>query len=219
MLIRIPEPDLMESKEQASSYAHADFSDSNNIFLDEVFQNSNITQDTSLLDVGCGDGEIPIKIRSVKKCNITALDGSESMLREFKKKLSRKNIEDITVIHQRLEENSFNDKSFDIVTSNSVLHHVDSSYLFWDELIRLVRATGIIFVMDLIRPQNESALSNVLNKYGGNDPILLNDFENSLRAAYTLTEVKEQLSEFRSISFDAKLISDRHFFVTIESKR
>ena len=61
----------------------------NNIFLDEVFQNSNITPETSLLDVGCGDGEIPIKIRSVKKCNITALDGSESMLREFKKKLSR----------------------------------------------------------------------------------------------------------------------------------
>ena len=86
-------------------------------------------------------------------------------------------------------------------------------------MIRLVRATGIIFVMDLIRPQNESALSNILNKYGGKDPILLNDFENSLRAAYTLTEVKEQLSEFKSISFDAKLISDRHFFVTIESKR
>ena len=68
--------------------------------------------------------------------------------------------------------------------------------------------------MDLIRPQNESALSNILNKYGGKDPILLNDFENSLKAAYTLTEVKKkQLSEFKSISFDAKLISDRHFFV------
>ena len=71
------------------------------------------------------------------------------MLRELNQKIKIHNINDVTVVHEKLEENSFNDKSFDIVTSNSVLHHVDSSYLFWDELIRLVKATGIIFVMDL----------------------------------------------------------------------
>ncbi len=216
---RIPEPDLMESQEQALSYANADFSDSNNLFLNKVFQCSNISENTTLLDVGCGDGEIPIKIRSAKKCNITALDGSESMLKEFKKKLDKQNIEDITVIHQRLEENSFNDESFDIITSNSVLHHVVSPHQYWDELIRLVKSTGTIFIMDLVRPKDEVALTYILDKYGGNDPTLRNDFDNSLRAAYTLPEVTEQLSVFYSISFDAKLISDRHFFVTIESKR
>ena len=81
----------MESQEQALSYANADFSDSNNLFLNKVFQCSNISEDTVLLDVGCGDGEIPINIRNIKKCNITALDGSESMLIEFKKKLDKKN--------------------------------------------------------------------------------------------------------------------------------
>ena len=216
---RIPEPDLMESQEQALSYANADFSDSNNLFLNKVFQCSNISENTTLLDVGCGDGEIPIKIRSTKKCNITALDGSESMLKEFKKKLDKQNIEDITVIHQRLEENSFNDESFDIITSNSVLHHVVSPHQYWDELLRLVKSTGTIFIMDLVRPKDEVALTYILDKYGGNDPTLRNDFDNSLRAAYTLPEVTEQLSVFHSISFDAKLISDRHFFVTIESKR
>ncbi len=209
----------MESQEQALSYANADFSDSNNLFLNKVFQCSNISEDTVLLDVGCGDGEIPINIRNIKKCNITALDGSESMLIEFKKKLDKKNIEDITVIHQRLEENTFNDESFDIIISNSVLHHVVSPHQYWDELLRLVKSTGNIFIMDLVRPKDEVALTHILDKYGGNDPTLRNDFENSLRAAYTLLEVTEQLSAFHSISFDAKLISDRHFFVTIESKR
>ena len=208
----------MESEEQAASYAHADFSNSNNIFLDQVFQYSNISPETTLLDVGCGDGEIPIKIRSHNKCNITALDGSEAMLREFKIKLDKNNIDDITVINTRLEENSLNDNSFDIVTTNSVLHHVVSPHVFWNELIRLVKATGIIFVMDLERPKSEDTLITVLNKYGGNDSTLLNDFENSLRAAYTLSEVTEQLSSFPSISFDAKHVSDRHFFVTIEPK-
>ena len=209
----------MESQEQASSYANADFSDSNNLFLNKVFQCSNISEDTVLLDVGCGDGEIPINIRNIKKCNITALDGSESMLIEFKKKLDKKNIEDITVIHQRLEENTFNDESFDIIISNSVLHHVVSPHQYWNELLRLVKSTGTIFIMDLVRPKDEVALTYILDKYGGNDPTLRNDFDNSLRAAYTLPEVTEQLSVFHSISFDAKLISDRHFFVTIESKR
>ena len=215
---RIPEPDLMESEEQAASYAHADFSNSNNIFLDQVFQYSNISPETTLLDVGCGDGEIPIKIRSHKKCNITALDGSEAMLNEFKMKLDKKKIDDITVIHKRLEDNTFNDHSFDIIITNSVLHHVVSPHLFWTELLRLVKATGIIFVMDLMRPKSENTLITVLNKYGGNDPILLNDFQNSLRAAYTMSEVTEQLSSFPTISFDAKHVSDRHFFVTIEPK-
>ena len=74
-------------------------------------------------------------------------------------------------------------------------------------------------LMDLFRPSNEHELSSVLDKYGGNNPVLLNDFENSLRAAYTPNEVEGQLSSFSNISSSVKAISDRHFFVTIEIKK
>ena len=216
---RVPEPDLMEQKEQAHAYANADFSNSNELFLEKLFEFCSITDETKILDVGCGDGEIPIKIYKKTKSKITVLDGSSVMLDELSKKMSANNIDDIKVIQRRYEDTHLKEKSFDILISNSVLHHVKSPKKFWEKSFNLVRQQGQIVLMDLFRPSNEHELLTILGKYGGNNPVLLNDFENSLRAAYTLYEVEDQLSSFPSISSSVKAISDRHFFVTIEIKK
>ena len=209
----------MEQKEQAHAYANADFSNSNELFLEKLFEFCSITHETKILDVGCGDGEIPIEIYKKTKSKITVLDGSSAMLDEFSKKMSANNIDDIKIIQKRYEDTHLTEKSFDIVISNSVLHHVKSPKKFWEKSFNLVRQQGQIVLMDLFRPSNEHELLTILEKYGGNNPVLLNDFENSLRAAYTPYEVEVQLSSFLSISSSVKAISDRHFFVTIEIKK
>ena len=216
---RVPEPDLMEQKEQAYAYANADFSSSNKLFLENLFEFCSITDETQILDVGCGDGEIPIEIYKKTKSKITVLDGSLAMLDELSKKMSANDIDDIKIIHRRYEDTYLTEKSFDILISNSVLHHVKSPKQFWEKSFNLVRQQGYIVLMDLFRPSNEHELLTILDKYGGNNPVLLNDFENSLRAAYTPYEVEGQLSSFPSISSSVKAISDRHFFVTIEIKK
>ena len=209
----------MEQKEQAYAYANADFSNSNELFLEKLFEFCSITDETKILDVGCGDGEIPIKIYKKTKSKITVLDGSSVMLDELSKKMSANNIDDIRVIQRRYEDTHLTEKSFDILISNSVLHHVKSPKQFWEKSFNLVRQQGHIVLMDLFRPSSEHELLAILNKYGGDNPVLLNDFENSLRAAYTPHEVEGQLSSFPSISSSVKAISDRHFFVTIEIKK
>ena len=209
----------MEQKEQAYAYANADFSNSNELFLEKLFEFCSITDETEILDVGCGDGEIPIKIYKKTKSKITVLDGSSVMLDELSKKMSANNIDDIRVIQRRYEDTHLKEKSFDILISNSVLHHVKSPKQFWEKSFNLVRQQGQIVLMDLFRPSNEHELLTILDKYGGDNPVLLNDFENSLRAAYTPHEVEGQLSSFPSISSSVKAISDRHFFVTIEIKK
>jgi hypothetical protein len=70
--------------------------------------------------------------------------------------------------------------------------------------------------MDLIRPKSTKELETLLSRYGGNDPILSSDFKNSLKAAYTINEVTEQLLSYDNISFNIKSVSDRHFFANIE---
>ena len=94
---RVPEPDLMEQKEQAYAYANADFSNSNELFLEKLFEFYSITDETKILDVGCGDGEIPIEIYKRTKSKITVLDGSSAMLDELSKKMSANNIDDIKI--------------------------------------------------------------------------------------------------------------------------
>ena len=209
----------MEQKEQAYAYANADFSDSNGLFLEKLFEFCSITDETNILEVGCGDGEIPIELYKKTKSKITVLDGSSAMLDEFSKKMSANNIDNIKIIQRRYEDTYLTEKSFDILISNSVLHHVKSPKKFWEKSFNLVRQQGQIVLMDLFRPSNEHELLTILDKYGGNNPVLLNDFENSLRAAYTPHEVEGQLSSFPSISSSVKAISDRHFFVTIEIKK
>ena len=107
---------------------------------------------------------------------------------------------------------------FDLVINNSVLHHVSDVFMFWENAIRLIGPKGTIILMDLVRPKTNLELQKKLIKYGGSDPILLKDFENSLRAAYTIDEVTAQLKTFNEITFTIKSVSDLHFFATINNR-
>ena len=214
-MIRVPEKELMCSNEQAASYANANFTESNNIFINNTFQHVKIDNYTKLLDVGCGDGEIPIRISKETDCEITAIDGSQAMLNEFKKKIDKNNVRNIFLHKKLIDQNLFIDKSFDVIICNSVLHHVSDLSLFWNTIFRLTRKNGIICLMDLERPKSNKEMDDILLKYGGKDPILLDDFKNSLKAAYTINEVSQQLDCYNNTSFYIKPISDRHFFVNI----
>ena len=205
----------MCSNEQSASYANANFTESNNIFINNTFQHVKIDNYTQLLDIGCGDGEIPIRISKETDCEITAIDGSQAMLNEFKKKIKKNNIRNIFLYKKLIDHNLLLGKSFDVITCNSVLHHVSDLSLFWNTIFRLSRKNGIICLMDLERPKSNKEMDDILLKYGGKDPILLDDFKNSLKAAYTKNEVSQQLDGYNNISFNIKPISDRHFFVNI----
>jgi ubiquinone/menaquinone biosynthesis C-methylase UbiE len=196
-VIRVPEKELMCSNEQAASYANANFSESNNLFINNTFQHVKIDNYTKLLDVGCGDGEIPIRISKETDCEITAIDGSQAMLNEFKKKIDKNNVRNIFLHKKLIDQNLFLDKSFDVIICNSVLHHVSDLSLFWNTIFRLTRKNGIICLMDLERPKSNKEMDDILLKYGGKDPILLDDFKNSLKAAYTINEVSQQLDRLQ----------------------
>ena len=68
--------------------------------------------------------------------------------------------------------------------------------------------------MDLIRPIDEQTVQFLSNGYAANESdILKEDFENSLRAAYTIKEVRQQLEEKGLIKLQVEEVSDRHMII------
>ena len=204
---RILEPELMESRAQVKAYAEADFSRSDSMVLvglEKFLKQSGKTLDESnlIIDVACGPGNISELIAanwpSVK---VIGIDGSMQMLMEAKRnlinrdsrifgKLSYKNI-DINSI-------AISEKSLpffaDVIVSNSALHHLHSPENFWSALKRLGVEKCIHFHRDLRRPCSIDKAFEMQEKYLMNSPeVLKKDFYASLKASFTIEEVKQQL--------------------------
>ena len=209
----------MDSDEQAQAYASADFSDANKIFMSNMLSVISSLHGKAILDVGCGDGEIIIDIKKRFDCNLTAIDGSASMLKQFLLKSVKNNIQDVSVINERIEKYPFKKNTFDFVICNSLLHHVKNPQLFWERVIDITKPGGCVFAMDLVRPHSLESLNKILQKHGNDNQVLMNDFKNSLMAAYTVNEVEKQISIFKGIKSIINIVSDRHFFVTIHVEK
>jgi hypothetical protein len=69
--------------------------------------------------------------------------------------------------------------------------------------------------MDLIRPETESEASRLVDLYAQGAPVILrDDFFNSLLAAYTCSEVNEQLQKAELDNLRIDTASDRHWIVS-----
>ncbi len=104
----------------------------------------------SFLDFGTGTGFVPLTILDLlnENCKITCADISQNMLNEAKKNISEK-FPLKKVDYRKMEPKipfklPFADNSFDLITMNSVLHHIKDTRLFLSELSRICKKDGFI---------------------------------------------------------------------------
>ena len=82
----------------------------------------------------------------------------------------------------------------DVLVSNSALHHFHNPCSFWGALKKLGKTKCIHIHRDLIRPTSEGKAFEIKEKHLSNSPeILKKDFHASLKASFTVDEVKQQL--------------------------
>lgn len=212
---RILEPELMEDAAQVNAYAKADFEQPHNDFIQRLQALvANPGFDGNALDLGCGPGDITCRFaKAFPLCSIDAVDGSETML-EYARAAIKPELERVNFIHCKLPCVLLPQLSYDIIYSNSLLHHLPEPRILWQVIQQYDEPGTFIAVMDLIRPDNEDMAKKLVEMYAGNEPeILQKDFYNSLLAAFTLDEIKDQLTE-ANLPLAVEQISDRHVFIS-----
>jgi ubiquinone/menaquinone biosynthesis C-methylase UbiE len=193
---RVPEPELMDDEQQSIAYAQADFSTSNQLFVDSLVRDFP-AQLRAVVDIGCGPADVVIRLaRAAPGATITAIDGSAPMIALGRAAARAAGVDDrLTLLHARIPGPPPSAQAFDAVLSKDLLHHLPDPAVLWNEVKRLGRPGAAVYVMDLLRPETpEAAQAMVQEGAGSEDPILQRDFYNSLLAAFTMDEVRSQLS-------------------------
>ncbi|MCA9645444.1 MAG: class I SAM-dependent methyltransferase [Myxococcales bacterium] len=218
---RVVEPELMDEAEQALAYAQADFSEPNAAFAELVA--GAVPQGAHrVVDLGCGSADIPVRLaRAFAAWKIDAVDGAEAMLAHGRRLVDREGLGSrISLTRALLPDLPLPAHAYDLVISNSLLHHLHEPRVMWQSVRRLAKPTAYVIVMDLFRPDSETEVKHLVDTYAGDAPdVLKRDFEASLRAAFTVEEVKQQLAAAALGGLSVRATSDRHLVVSGDLSR
>jgi ubiquinone/menaquinone biosynthesis C-methylase UbiE len=216
---RKPEPELMETAEQVEAYANADFAVPHSRVIElfrEVFPGAEIAG--AVLDAGCGTGDISVRFaRAFPHCRVTGVDGSTAMLKKGAEILSREPAElrtQVALIQGLLPDAPVTPQAFATILSNSLLHHLHDPQVMWKTVRNFACPGARVFIVDLMRPDNEETARHLTALYCAGEPaVLRRDFFNSLLAAFTPEEIREQLLHAGFGHFNVRAVSDRHVMV------
>ena len=209
------EAELMDDAEGVAAYARADFGDSDGLFASRVAGVTGAGA-RAMLDLGCGPGILTVRLaQALPAAEWTAVDGSEPMIALARQVVRQAGLgHRVTLLQERLQALTLPAATFDGVVSKDLLHHLPDPADLWSAIARFARPGASVCVMDLLRPSSRAEAERIRDRVVGDaDPILQQDFFNSLCAAFTVDEVRTQLSA-AGLDLAVEAAGDRHMLIT-----
>ncbi len=178
----------VEAYVSAAAQAYLDAVD--NTFVDRAVTLG--VREGVVLDAGTGPGSIPLKLaRRLPRLRVVGADLSPAMLHEAVKKARERGLGDrASFVLANASALCFGDGVFDLVISNSLLHHLSDPVAAFNEWARVSKPGGKILLRDLRRPSRLTFAAHVAwhgRHYSGRMKQL---YEDSVRAAYTPDELR-----------------------------
>lgn len=208
-LPRQPETEVMddacevEAYASAAAQAHLDAID--NTLVEQVLELG--IQGGMALDVGTGPGSIPLKIaRRRPDLRWVGIDKSQTMLGVARRAAHNQGLHDrVSFCLADASQLCFPDGTFELVLSNSLLHHLADPVATFNEMARVTKPDGVVLIRDLRRPSRLSFKAHVVwhgRHYSGKMKEL---YDNSVRAAYTPEELQSLI--------EASALAGGHIFL------
>ena len=211
-LERILEPEVMDSVEEARDYDQMDHAAVNDVFVSDLLASGEIAGE--ILDLGTGTARIPVALcQRQEGCQVMAVDLAVHMLDLARYQLEVNGlVERIMLDHIDAKSLPYDADRFDVVMSNSIIHHIPEPAGVLAEAIRVVRDGGRLFFRDLLRPGSDEIVQQLVDSYAGD----ANDhqrqmFDDSLRAALSLDEIQNLIAELGYNPEEVQATSDRHW--------
>jgi ubiquinone/menaquinone biosynthesis C-methylase UbiE len=214
MLTRILEPEVMDTDQDAREYDAMDHAAVNAQFVTDLLRALEDLPFLRVLDLGAGTAQIPIELcRRAAHIHVTAVDAAESMLGLAAENIAAADLDDrIEPVMADAKVLPFKPGRFPVVISNSILHHIAEPQQVIAEALRVAEPGGLQFHRDLCRPDDDAQLNRLVLTYAGAaTPYQQKLFADSLRAALTLSEMRELVATFGIASDTVHMTSDRHW--------
>lgn len=148
----------------------------------------------SILDIGCATGLLALRIGGQNEdVEITAVDNNDNLLQVAEENAALAAIVNspgmVEFKYAELEELPFPDDFFDVVYSFSALHKWDNPEKVLQEIKRVCKDDGKVYLHDIARDSNEGIISFILQYISAGQE----EFLRELRASYTTEEVQQIL--------------------------
>ncbi len=215
---RIVEPELMDTPAQARAYAGADFEAPHSRLVD-LFRARfpDAPAAAAALDLGCGPGDVAMRFTvAFPGWRIDGVDGSPAMIEAAGICRARHpgGSDRVALLHGRLPDCDLPRARYDVILSNSLLHHLHEPAVLWRSVRRWAAPGAPVFVADLRRPADEAEARRITALYTRGEPdVLRNDFHHSLLAAFEPDEIRAQLRDAGLGHLAIELPGDRHVLV------
>jgi ubiquinone/menaquinone biosynthesis C-methylase UbiE len=212
----------MDTEDEARDYDAMDHAQVNGRFVDDLLALR--PNPKEVLDVGTGTARIPIELCSrASDVKVVALDLAEEMLKLARENVKKAKLEERIALEKRdAKAAGWPDGRFEVVMSNTILHHIPDPTDLIREMWRLTAKRGVIFLRDLVRPRSDTEVAALVEKYAGSpasdDPKVVTAhehqaklFADSLRASLTLVEVRDRVKDLGIPADAVTMTSDRHW--------
>lgn len=209
---RVLEPEVMDSWEEAVAYDAMNFAEVNTAFAQRAIALTPTL--AKVLDAGTGTARIPLLLSQQRpQWQITGIDLAENMLKIGAANIKKAGLQQqITLELVDAKQLPYPNAHFDLVISNSLIHHLPDPLPFLQEINRVLKPKGAILIRDLIRPANQETLQSLVEsigtEYDGHQKQL---FADSLHAAFTLEEINQLISQAGLLDVKIYQSSDRHW--------